>query len=103
MVVALVFLVSVIIAMVLVLRSEMPKYWRVCIMLATVIFVLLSYLLAAKSAISPFGVVNAVSLGFWDRSISAIIATMEQSLVLSVRVFFTWGAELFVGAASFAH
>src|SRR2546427_11106227 len=76
MVIAILFLASVIAAIFLVFRSPIAIHWRVTVALAIAAFALLAYALAARSGVSPFSSRAAISFGYSDQWLPTVLAVV---------------------------
>jgi hypothetical protein len=97
MISAIVFLVSVILAIFFVIRSEFSLAWRLGLAAAVVIFAVSAYLLATNSAVSPFAASQTLSFGYWDNSVpltvgtvGAVFGVVGSYLIKQDRAGFDW-------------
>jgi hypothetical protein len=93
MLLAIIFLASVIAAVVLLVRSPVPVVARLGLGITLLAFLVLAYFFAAKSKISPFGTSSTIDFGFWDQSLQIGIATIGAIAGVIGSYFFRIGQE----------
>jgi hypothetical protein len=74
MIAAIIFSLSVVFALVLVLRAEMDIRWRAVLAATIALFAVVAYVLATRSEVSPFGSSTRKSFGYTDQLLPTCLA-----------------------------
>jgi hypothetical protein len=93
MIVALIFLVSVVVAILAIYKSPLATWSRVILFFLILLFAALAYILATKTSISPFSLANATRFGSESQVAAILIAIVGAVSGVVGSYFFRLGDQ----------